>query len=48
MKGHAGIFLKILIAISTLTTLGQLAFQIVLLAMPPYAHFLNVSVLRYF
>lgn len=47
MKGHAGIFLKILIAISTLTTLGQLSFQIVLLAMPPYAHFLNVSILQF-
>ncbi|XP_066250610.1 piezo-type mechanosensitive ion channel component isoform X3 [Euwallacea similis] len=41
MKGHSGVFLKILIVVSTLTTLGQLAFQIVLFAMPPYAHFLK-------
>ncbi|XP_050309997.1 piezo-type mechanosensitive ion channel component isoform X2 [Anthonomus grandis grandis] len=41
MKGHTGIFLKILIAVSTLTTLGQLSFQITLFAMPPYAHFLK-------
>ncbi|XP_030761127.1 piezo-type mechanosensitive ion channel component isoform X3 [Sitophilus oryzae] len=41
MPGHSGIFLKIFIAISTLTTLGQLGFQIALFAMPPYANFLK-------
>ncbi|CAH1133196.1 unnamed protein product [Ceutorhynchus assimilis] len=41
MKSHTGIFMKILIAISTLTTLGQLGFQITLFALPPYAHFLK-------
>ncbi|KAJ8911753.1 hypothetical protein NQ315_003653 [Exocentrus adspersus] len=37
MSGHTGIYLKILIVISSLTSAGQLIFQIVLIAMPPYA-----------
>ncbi|XP_048520922.1 piezo-type mechanosensitive ion channel component isoform X6 [Dendroctonus ponderosae] len=41
MKGHTGIYLKILIVITTLTTLAQLGFQIALFAMLPYAHFLK-------
>ncbi|XP_076270334.1 piezo type mechanosensitive ion channel component isoform X3 [Rhynchophorus ferrugineus] len=41
MSGHTGIFLKLLIVISTVTTLGQLGFQIALFAMPPYANFLK-------
>lgn len=41
MTGHTGIFLKILIVITSLTALGQLIFQIVLIAMPPYAKFLE-------
>lgn len=43
MSGHAGVFLKILIVLTSLTTMGQIAFQITLAAMPPYAEFLEVS-----
>ncbi|XP_068903610.1 piezo-type mechanosensitive ion channel component isoform X7 [Tenebrio molitor] len=41
MAGATGIYLKFLIATSILTAVGQLAFQIVLLSMPPYGHFLE-------
>ncbi|GJQ85619.1 hypothetical protein Trydic_g20169 [Trypoxylus dichotomus] len=41
MAGSTGIYLKILIAISVLGFLLQLAFQIVLLSLPPYGHFLE-------
>lgn len=43
MVGHTGIYLKILIGVSTLALVGQLAFQIVLFSMPPYGGFLEVS-----
>ncbi|KAJ8961209.1 hypothetical protein NQ318_008892 [Aromia moschata] len=43
MSGHTGIYLKILIAISALTAVGQITFQIVLAALPPYAKFLEIS-----
>ncbi|XP_074025276.1 piezo type mechanosensitive ion channel component isoform X1 [Leptinotarsa decemlineata] len=45
IQGHTGLFLKILIAISVLTSLCQLTFQIVLLLLPPYAHFLKEDLL---
>ncbi|XP_018574920.1 piezo-type mechanosensitive ion channel component isoform X3 [Anoplophora glabripennis] len=45
MSGHTGIFLKILIVITSLTALGQVIFQIVLVAKPPYAEFLENDVL---
>lgn len=41
MSGATGIYLKFLIATSILTFIAQLAFQIVLLAMPPYGHILQ-------
>ncbi|XP_008193839.1 piezo-type mechanosensitive ion channel component isoform X21 [Tribolium castaneum] len=41
MAGSTGIYIKLLIATSILTFVAQLAFQIVLLAMPPYGHILE-------
>ncbi|XP_044268088.1 piezo-type mechanosensitive ion channel component-like isoform X7 [Tribolium madens] len=41
MAGSTGIYIKFLIATSILTFIAQLAFQIVLLAMPPYGHILE-------
>nr|CAH7742360.1 unnamed protein product [Callosobruchus chinensis] len=41
MRGHTGIFLKLLLGLSVITTLGHAAFQVALVAMPPYAHFLK-------
>ncbi|XP_060518446.1 piezo-type mechanosensitive ion channel component [Cylas formicarius] len=41
IKGHTGIYLNVLVAVSTVTALTQLGFQIALFAMPPYAHFLK-------
>ncbi|KAL3280583.1 hypothetical protein HHI36_003816 [Cryptolaemus montrouzieri] len=41
MAGHTGIYLKIMIVISVLTSLVQAAFQIFLVADPPYAHMLQ-------
>ncbi|XP_063932118.1 piezo-type mechanosensitive ion channel component isoform X3 [Zophobas morio] len=38
MVGSTGLYLKFLIATSILTFIAQLAFQIVLLSMPPYGH----------
>ncbi|RZC37773.1 piezo-type mechanosensitive ion channel component 2 [Asbolus verrucosus] len=43
MAGRTGIYLKFMIAMSFLTAITQLSFQIVLLSMPPYAHFLERS-----
>ncbi|KRT84607.1 hypothetical protein AMK59_1832, partial [Oryctes borbonicus] len=42
MAGSTGIYLKILIVFSVLGFLLQLAFQVVLLSLPPYGHFLEV------
>nr|CAI5853648.1 unnamed protein product [Callosobruchus analis] len=42
MRGHTGIFLKLLVGLSVITTLGHAAFQVTLVAMPPYAHFLKL------
>ncbi|CAH1971747.1 unnamed protein product [Acanthoscelides obtectus] len=41
MRGHTGIFLKLLVGLSVVTTLGHAAFQVALVSMPPYAHFLK-------
>ncbi|KAI5704694.1 hypothetical protein M8J75_007958 [Diaphorina citri] len=41
MKGHTGFFMKLVVLISVLMTIAQIAFQIVLLVMPPYGHFLQ-------
>lgn len=46
MNGGTGLYLKLLIAISTLCLILQLAFQIVLFALPPYGNFLEVSAKR--
>lgn len=43
MLGHTGIFLKVLIGVSILALVGQIAFQIVLFSIPPYGGFLEVS-----
>lgn len=39
--GHTGHYLRLVICISFLTSITQLTFQIVLLAIPPYAYFLK-------
>ncbi|CAB3377428.1 Hypothetical predicted protein [Cloeon dipterum] len=41
MKGHTGRYLKAVIGLSLLNVIAQVAFQVLLLAMPPYAHFLT-------
>uniref|UniRef100_A0A8D9ARX6 Piezo-type mechanosensitive ion channel component n=1 Tax=Cacopsylla melanoneura TaxID=428564 RepID=A0A8D9ARX6_9HEMI len=41
MKGHTGFFMKIVVLLSVLMTIAQIAFQIVLLVMSPYGHFLQ-------
>ncbi|XP_033346372.1 piezo-type mechanosensitive ion channel component isoform X9 [Bombus vosnesenskii] len=41
MAGHTGHYLKTCIGLSFLTTVSQLTFHIVLLALPAYGHFLH-------
>ncbi|XP_076644302.1 piezo type mechanosensitive ion channel component isoform X6 [Halictus rubicundus] len=41
MAGHTGVFLKTCIGLSFLTAVSQITFQIVLLALPAYGHFLH-------
>ncbi|XP_049832005.1 piezo-type mechanosensitive ion channel component isoform X1 [Schistocerca gregaria] len=41
MKGATGIYLQIVIFCSVITCLAHLAFQLVLLSMPPYGYFLE-------
>lgn len=41
MNGHTGRYLKISICLTFLVSLTQFAFHIVLLALPPYGHFLQ-------
>ncbi|XP_051158273.1 piezo-type mechanosensitive ion channel component-like isoform X4 [Leptopilina boulardi] len=41
MKGHTGRYLKTCFSLSFLVTLIQITFHIVLLALPPYGHFLE-------
>ncbi|XP_033209745.1 piezo-type mechanosensitive ion channel component isoform X3 [Belonocnema kinseyi] len=41
MKGHTGRFLKACLCLSFLVALTQITFHIVLLALPPYGHFLQ-------
>ncbi|XP_059490786.1 piezo-type mechanosensitive ion channel component-like isoform X3 [Neocloeon triangulifer] len=41
MKGHTGRYLQAFLVLSLLNVIAQVAFQVLLLAMPPYAFFLH-------
>jgi piezo-type mechanosensitive ion channel component 1/2 len=41
LSGHTGRYLKAVLGLSLLNVIAQVAFQVLLLAMPPYAFFLQ-------
>jgi len=41
VSGHTGRYLKAVLGLSLLNVIAQVAFQVLLLAMPPYAFFLQ-------